>query len=326
MKKFVITVCAVLLLLCTACTESSDAQLNYRFADAEEGVSLITSNTEYFENFSQEDLNYRLQKKDATLEEWLDFASQQVLEFSEEEKNTVDTVMNSIEDILSENGYTLPELDEIVFVKTTMREECGPAAYTHKTHIYLSDALLKYWSGQEISDNSEKIRPILSIMCHEIFHCLTRSDPQFRAAMYEILGFTVQEEEFELSDDIRERAISNPDVGHRDSYAAFTINGEKINCFTVWVNTKPFEQAGDSFFDYQTTALVPIDDTSTMYTMEDASDFWEVFGRNTNYVTDPEECLADNFGYALAYGLTDRNGEAFQTPEIIEAIQSYLKG
>ena len=31
----------------------------------------------------------------------------------------------------------------------------------------------------------------------------------------------------------------------------------------------------------------------------DAENFIEVFGDNTDYVIDPEECMADNFGYAL---------------------------
>ncbi len=55
---------------------------------------------------------------------------------------------------------------------------------------------------------------------------------------------------------------------------------------------KHFEKAGDRFFDSGTTALVPIDGTDKYYTPEDADNFDEVFGKNTGYVIDPEECLA----------------------------------
>ena len=48
-------------------------------------------------------------------------------------------------------------------------------------------------------------------------------------------------------------------------------------------------------------------------------------GYNTDYVVDPEECLADNFSYVLAYGKSGKYGKGYPNPEIIEAIIEYLK-
>ena len=73
----------------------------------------------------------------------------------------------------------------------------------------------------------------------------------------------------------------------------------------------------DNFFDCMGTALVPIDGSNTFYLPEDASNFWDVFGENTEYVIDPEECIAENFSYAMTYGL---DGVEYKNPEIIEAI------
>jgi hypothetical protein len=70
------------------------------------------------------------------------------------------------------------------------------------------------------------------------------------------------------------------------------------------------------------TGLVPIDDMTTMYTSDDAANFWDVFGRNTDYVVDPEETMADNFSFAVIYGL---EGKKYKTPEIIQAIDALLK-
>ena len=50
--------------------------------------------------------------------------------------------------------------------------------------------------------------------------------------------------------------------------------------------------------------------------------FWDVFGRNTDYALDPEECMADNFSYAMTYGLTGRD---YENPEIIEKILDSVK-
>lgn len=304
-----------------SCNKNTETEINYRFADREEGISLILDNTSYYNGFSQNDLDYRVQKKGATLDEWLSFAEEQVLDFSEEEKQCIDESIDRIESVLDENGYVLPELDEIIFVKTTMIEEFGAGAYTHKNQIYMGEGEMVYM----LSDNEKEQRYIDYVMCHEIFHCLTRNTPQFREDMYRIINFTVQEEDFEIVPEIHDVFISNPDVNRHNSYAAFTINGEKMDCFTLWITTKPFENPGDSFFEYTTTGLVPINDLDTLYTMDDAEDFWEVFGHNTDYVTDSEECLADNFGYALMYGETNMNGQAFNNPEIIKEIQEYLK-
>ena len=85
----------------------------------------------------------------------------------------------------------------------------------------------------------------------------------------------------------------------------------------------PFEQPGDSFFELGVTGLVPVDDLGTMYTSDDAANFWDVFGRNTDYVIDPEETLADNFAFTI---LSGPEGREYQSPEIIAAIDALLKG
>ncbi len=129
--------------------------------------------------------------------------------------------------------------------------------------------------------------------------------------------------DFVVSPEIREMIIANPDVEHHNAYAAFEINGKMTDCLVVFAATKNFERAGDNFFDCTITGLVPIDDLSTLYTADDAANFWDVFGRNTEYVIDPAETLADNFSYALIYGMN--GSKEYNNPEIIQAIDSLLK-
>lgn len=146
--------------------------------------------------------------------------------------------------------------------------------------------------------------------------------------MYSLIGFTATGDDFVFSPDIQNRILANPDVEHIDNYAEFTINGEKRNCELLVLYTKTWEEAyaevGDeaSFFNYQEVVLVPIDALDTYYLVEEASDFWDVVGRNTDYVIAPEECMADNFGYSLVYGL---DGKEYQTPELIANIINALR-
>ena len=112
---------------------------------------------------------------------------------------------------------------------------------------------------------------------------------------------------------------------HHDSYATFVINGKETDCFTAFITTRHFEKKGDNFFDLGTTALVPVDGTDICYTPEDAENFDEVFGKNTDYVIDPEECLADNFGFLISYGIEGLEGKGYPDPEIISSIEDLLK-
>ena len=297
--------------------ESPERRIEYSFATKDEGIDLLMSNTEYYDGFTQNELDFKMQKKDAKMDEYLDFAREQVLDFTEEEKSAIDRIMSGIEEKIRGNGYVLPEIDPIVFISTTQKEEPGSAAYTHGTQIYFN---AKWMTSPDKSDIATLV------MAHELFHCLTRSNPGFRKDMYRLIGFTVQDEDFVIPPSAGEFFISNPDVEHHNAYAAFTIDGEKVECFTAFVTTRHFEKEGESFFDYGTTALIPIDGRDVYYTLEDASDFYDVFGKNTGYVIDPEECMADNFSYALIYGLDGIEGKGYETPEIIEGILDYMTG
>ena len=292
------------------------AERGYRFADHEEAADLLLSERGYYENLSQNDMNYRLQKLDATLPELEAFVRTQTRDYTDAEKAAIDDAMQYILAECEARGYHLPSLEDVVFCKTTMHEESDAGAYTHGTKIFFGEAVMP-WATDPDPYTQQYFRYLLA---HELFHCLTRNNPDFRADLYGILGFTVVEEDYIFPQEIKDVIISNPDVGHHNSYAAFEINGEMKNCVVVFT-ADPFEQPGDSFFNTMKTGLVPIDTLDTMYSSEDAKNFWDVFGRNTDYVIDPEETLADNFGFLLSYGVQ----MGYASPDLIKAMDNYLK-
>lgn len=286
-------------------------EIKFRFADKSEGISLRLGNENYFSNLSQQDLNFRLQKSDAKLDEYKEFSKAQILDFTDEQKKIISDTITLIQKQINNNGYKLPLNEELIFINTTAKDELGAYGYTQKNQIYLSNAIVSV-------NYSELLKKIIT---HEIFHCLTRSNPQFRKDMYKIIGFSIADEEPEFPQDIRKFIISNPDVEKYDAYATFTINGNKRDCYMLWYITKPFEKEGNDLFGCSSTVLIPIDDFSTIYTIDDASDFWEVIGKNTEYVTAAEECLADNFSFAIL----GNNGMNYKSPEIIADIIEYIK-
>ena len=326
MKKLLLTLLVSLcfvpaLAACGAENSGADSssRIPYRFADKAEGQELLLSNTEYFGGLTENDLQFRLQSKDATLEEQMAFSKDQVMDFSDEQKTMLSKIMDRLEGIIEEKGYQLPPLDEITFICTTMKDECDASAYTHGTQIYLNGNYI-----DSCNEDSEKETVFLYIMAHELFHCLTRCNPDFRADMYQLIHFTVQDKEYELPPSLLEYYISNPDVEHHDAYAAFDIDGEMIDCYLAFATREHFRKKGDSFFDTGTAVLVPVDGTDKYYYPEDAANYNEVLGENTDYTIDPEECMADNFGFLMAYDAEGPEGKGYKTPEIIDGIRDYL--
>ena len=160
------------------------------------------------------------------------------------------------------------------------------------------------------------------VVVHEIFHCLSRKYPEFRQAMYSLIHFTVLDHEIEVPEAIREWIIANPDVEHHDSYATFTIGGEKKDCYLVFLTDSVFEKEGDTLFEGMYSGIVPLDG-SAVYRTDEVEDFWDVVGRNTDYVEDPEEAMASNFAFAIQN--LDAGYEQFPSPGILEGIVEYLE-
>lgn len=318
-KKVFLIIAAILLvwlLTDIIVTEVYAGRIPHHYASAKEGRELMLSNTEYYENVTQIDIDNRLGKSGGTLDELLEASTAEVKSFNIFEKYIIDRRIANMAKTIARNDYELPYLEEIVFIKTDMTVE-GMAAsgYTHGTQIYLNSTNIMISVIPEAGNFFEQL------LWHELFHCLTRNNPEFRSEMYSIIHFTVTGTEYELPPCIKDLYRSNPDVEHHNSYATFNINGQDIDCFVVWI----YMQQEDGSYTDDTPVLVPIDGTDTYYLPEQASNFNEVFGGNTDYTIDPEECLADNFKYAMYYGIDGWNGQGYPNPEIIQDIIDVMK-
>jgi hypothetical protein len=300
---------------------SDTTEISYHFASREEGQKLLAGNTNYYNSLNQNDIEWRMKKTGATLDELKSFAQTCVRDFTDEEKAAVVDAIEFIKSKLESMGATLPFPEEdIVFVKTTMQEESNAGAYTYQTDIYLGEAVLQY--------RFINLNYFREVIAHELFHCLTRNSPEFRRQMYRLIGFTVTGTDYVFAPAIQNRILSNPDVEHIDNYAEFTINGVKRNCELITIYSKTWAEASAevgnnaSFFNFNQTVLVPVDELNTYYSTDEVTDFWDVVGRNTGYVFAPEECLADNFAFAVVYGL---DGMTYKTPQLIADIINLLK-
>ncbi len=296
-------------------TEISAAAIPHRFASAEEGRQRLLSNTDYYSQMTQTDIDLRLGHGNAALDELLEISAAEIRGYNIVEKYFVDRRVAKMARKLAKSGYEIPLPEEITFIKSDMSVEIISASgYTHGTDIYLN-------SGNVAASVIPAAgRYLDKLLWHEMFHCLTRNDRDFREQMYSLIHFTVADADFELPPCVRDRYLSNPDVEQHDSYATFDIDGREVDCFLVWITAAGHPETQPGTGSEKITALVPIDGTDVYYTREQAANFDAVFGTNTGYVTDPEECMADNFAFAMCYGMEGPDGQGYPDPEIIAGV------
>lgn len=283
-------------------------KINIRFASKDEGQQLI-KNSSYYNRLTQMDIDWRVKKQNASLAELITMAQNNVLDFTEADKDLVIQAVKFIESRLDKFDCQLPLPPEIIFVNTTMEDEGSAGAYTSGNMIVLNQSCIVYPYIEEL-------------IAHELFHCITRHSPEFRQKMYSLIGFTVMDHDIELPERIKRVQMANPDVEHIDNYAEFTINGVKRKCTLITYYTRSWAEAsaqqGPStvFFRNINVALLPLDDLDHPYSIDDASDFWDKMGSNTDYIDAAEECLAVNFSMAIV----DGPDSIYETPQLIKSI------
>lgn len=314
--QFLVVLCVAISTVASWAQSNKFANSIFRFATRAEAQMLITELDDYTRNWNQFDIDVRLQKPQGRKSALLQFAMDQTLNWSDEEKARISKTMKSLDAEIKKQKYNLEFPKEIVFVKTTQKEEGNAEAYTRMNWIAIGEEALKSSSDTDLK----------YLVAHELFHLLTRQNVHFKKDMYQIIGFEVAEKEILFPSDLAEMRISNPDISRYDSYGTFTIGGQKQYCTMVIYTDKPYN--GNTLFDYLKIGLVPLNGEfipvqksgkTIIYSLDDAEDFYTQVGKNTSYVINPEEIMADNFAYTLI-GKKD-----LPNPEIIQKTQKVLK-
>ena len=314
--QFLVVLCVAISTMASWAQSNKFANSIFRFATRAEAQMLITELDDYTRNWNQFDIDVRLQKPQGRKSALLQFAMDQTLNWSDEEKARISKTMKSLDAEIKKQKYNLEFPKEIVFVKTTQKEEGNAEAYTRMNWIAIGEEALKSSSDTDLK----------YLVAHELFHLLTRQNVHFKKDMYQIIGFEVAEKEILFPSDLAEMRISNPDISRYDSYGTFTIGGQKQYCTMVIYTDKPYN--GNTLFDYLKIGLVPLNGEfipvqksgkTIIYSLDDAEDFYTQVGKNTSYVINPEEIMADNFAYTLI-GKKD-----LPNPEIIQKTQKVLK-
>jgi hypothetical protein len=248
--------------------------------------------------------------------EFLGFLDRNVLGWSAEETNRIARILEDVQQRV--RGWKLPLPGPILLVKTTGQEE-GNACYTRENAIVLSQ--------QEISRGQN----LTGTIVHELFHVVSRANPELRKRLYQIVGFS-RINEVDYPQSIRDRKITNPDGVQTGWRIVVTNQSRAVSVIPIlFASTPRYDlKKGGQFFDYLTFKLLavsPLDNRwepswqnghSELVDATAVSGFFEQTGRNTDYIIHPDEILAVNFEQ-LALGHTN-----LPTPRILNEMRDVL--
>ena len=315
MKKIIVIGLLIIGYIAPGCSSESLTDI-VKFASIEEANKLLTQEDDYTNSWSQFDIDSRIQQPNSTKEELFDFISQQTIAWTAEEKNEVLAIFKSIDAEISKQAYAINFPKDIYFIKTTLEEEGGADAYTRANYVVLKDELLTQPKDQ-----------LKMVIIHELFHILSRNNPEFRKELYQLIGFNLMNN-VEYPDNLKAYRITNPDAPQTDNYITLTVDGEPKACMMILYSSR--EYTSGSFFDYLNVGFLSLvgdsiktieykDDEPVIYSFQQVTGFFEQVGKNTQYIIHPEEILADNFAFVLL------NKTDLPNPELVEKIKKVLQ-
>jgi hypothetical protein len=309
----------VLSSVCSAADVQFGSNTVVHFASVSEGRKALTAKDDFVRHLSPFDRAARLKTDKAVSEvEYLSFVGKNVAEWTTEERQEVEAALKKLQPLLQDWPLAFPAT--IQMIKTTGAEE-GNAAYTRGTAIMIPKAEL-----------AKAQKDLAKLICHELFHILSRQNPELREELYGIIGF-VRCGDLEFPRELAARKITNPDAPRNDHFIGLEIAGQKCSAIPVLFSRSETYDVGrgGEFFDYLDFQFLVIEEGSSMHPRvvyensspkmagpEAVSGFFEQVGRNTEYIIHPEEILADNFAL-LILGEQD-----VQSPEILQKMKTVL--
>ena len=292
------------------------------FATVEEGKRVLTSRDDYVERMSAFDRAARLKTDRVVSErEYLEFVGTAVVAWEEAEKEKVYLAMEGVEEGLKKMALPFPKT--IWLIKTTGQEE-GNAAYTRANAIVFPEKFLKGGAPW-----------VQRVLCHELFHVLSRANRELREKCYAAIGFD-KCDELEFPEELAGRKLTNPDAPRNEHCLKVKIDGEEQWVIPILFSKeeKYDPEKGGEFFRYLQFKLVVVERAEEGMSVEvvregekaklldagEVTGFLEQVGENTTYLIHPEEILADNF-VLLVTGKRD-----VPSPEVVEKLGKVLAG
>lgn len=325
-------VVCTLMLFCSLAPAQAAPPLRYRICSAAEGRAYFVNDIPR-EQITQFTLNLCLDKKDATYEEWMERNLTNIRDAREDLQLMLDSIAAEHSAMLDTLGITLPVEQTVDFIDLDFKDFGNAGGCTSSTHVYLNLDKIRHSRNR---CKSGWMATYNQLIWHELWHVISRTNPELRRRMYELLGFHILPEEISIPEEIRQGIIFNPDVERHDAYSTFTIGGQPTDCLLLLYSPTTEYKAGQDINHFlqrnRATYLLALDKVShqslrtpdgswALHHVKEATDFKEIMSNgNTMYCTDPEECIADNFALAVL-----QMDSVVTNPSMLDAIREILR-
>src|SRR6185295_8730869 len=181
--------------------------------------------------------------------------------------------------------------------QTTGREEAD-ASYCRGTNIIV-------FSRHFVNAPAGELE---TAVIHELFHLLSRNNPELRAKLYALIGFKPCDE-IQLPAELDSRHITNPDAPRLDFMIEVTYQAEKAAAVPVlYATPERWNKArGGEFFRYLTWRLMRVEQVNgnwrpakssgkpMLFRSSDVAGFEQQIGEQAGPVLQAEEILAEYF-------------------------------
>jgi len=227
-------------------------------------------------------------------EEFLKFIEGEALAWSDEDIARIEKAVTGARGKLSKFKLRLPE--RVLLVQTSGREEAH-SAYCRGTNIIVLSRHFVNAPAAELD----------SMLIHELFHILSRNNPQLRTKLYALIGFKPCGE-IEFPPELEGRHITNPDAPRLDYFVEVTRGKQKLDVVPVLFATPERwnKEKGGEFFAYFTWKLMAIEQGKNspmlnangepvLLSSGEVSGFREQIGEQPGPVLQAEEILAEYF-------------------------------
>jgi len=291
------------LVVCMPWTLSAQAQLSIgdktavEFATVEEGTRILGTADDFSQRMSPFDRSLRMRKAGSFSEqEFLAYAGSNVMAWSDAEREGVTAAFRNIQPQLEALSLKLPQVVHII--KTSGLEE-GGAAYTRANAIIIPEAIL-----------GAPPEEIERLICHELFHVMSRGNPELREKLYQSIGFEYCGE-VPFPAQLLSRKMTNPDAPRNDHCIQVKFgNNSRWAVPILYSDVMTYDpERGGEILEYLQFKIMLVDwpdkaagaipsklsQGAELLGLSKVSGFFEQVGRNTGYIIHPEEILADNF-------------------------------
>jgi len=285
------------------------------FSSVELGREILTRRDDFVAALTPLDRRARVQTdQDVSEKDFLAFVGRSVRAWTPDETNRIASALETVADKLAR--WNLPFPATIQLVRTSGKEEFNNW-YTRQNAIIFPAA-----------EAGGRPSALSYLILHELFHVLSRHDPELRKACYGIIGFRPSNE-IELPDELRQRKVTNPDGVQNGWRIGLTNQNAALQAVPILLASGPSFNPNEGANDYFRLLVVNPDGTNwvaqwasgrpRLLRPSDTTGWFEQIGRNTGYTIHPDEILADNF-VRLISGDTN-----VPTPQIISAMANTFR-